>query len=181
MPCVTVRPFNVYGPGQIGEGALSKFISQALRNETIQIHGEGNQIRAWCYIDDFINGILLALTHKSAIGESFNIGNARAVLTIFGLAQTVVRVLDSKSNIEFVPKSGPDIELRVPSVEKARRLVGFEAKVDLEEGIMETARQYALNLSDKSDSGHRWRTTIDNTEKTTADHISHPKSESVIG
>ncbi len=150
MPTVTVRPFNIYGPGQVGEGALSTFIRQALLNEEIQIHGDGNQIRAWCYVDDFIDGIMLALSHPRAIGESFNIGNARAVITIYGLAQTVVRVLNSTSNIRFTFRSGPDVELRVPSIEKARRLFDFEAKVDLDEGILCTA-EYMRTLSEYPD------------------------------
>jgi len=139
MPTVTLRPFNIYGPGQVGEGAMKIFIERALRNEEIQIHGEGNQIRAWCYIDDFIDGLLLAITDPKAIGESLNIGNARAVVTIYGLAQTVVRVLSSQSRIRFVRRDYADVELRVPSVAKAKKLLGFEAKVDLEEGIQKTA------------------------------------------
>ena len=146
MPTVSVRPFNVYGPGQVGEGALSTFIQRALASEEIHIHGDGNQIRAWCYIDDFIDGLMLAITHPNAIGESFNIGNARAVVTIYGLAQTVVRVLQSESQIAFVGSCGPDVELRVPSVEKARHLFGFAAGVDLEEGIRRTAEFYRNRL-----------------------------------
>jgi UDP-glucose 4-epimerase len=142
MPVVTLRPFNVYGPGQVGEGALRTFILRALKDEEIQIHGDGNQIRAWCFVDDFIEGLLLALTHPKAIGESFNIGNARAVVTIYGLAQTVVRVLNSKSSIRFTRKDYADVELRVPGIKKARDLIGFEAKVDLEEGILRTAEFY---------------------------------------
>lgn len=142
MPTVVVRPFNVYGPGQVGEGALTKFIHQALRGEEIRIHGDGNQIRAWCYVDDFIEGLLLAMSHPAAVGESFNIGNARAVITVYGLAQTVVRVLKSDSSITFVDRIGPDVELRVPSVGKAKELVGFEAKVDLDEGIGRTAEYF---------------------------------------
>lgn len=139
MPTVTVRPFNIYGPGQVGEGALSTFIKRAMHNEEIQIQGEGNQIRAWCYIDDFIEGLMLAVNMPNAVGESFNIGNARAVITVYGLAQTVVRVLGSKSPIVYVPHPGPDVELRIPSVKKARDLFGFEASIDLEEGIQRTA------------------------------------------
>lgn len=142
MPTVTLRPFNIYGPGQVGEGAIKIFVERALAGEDIQIHGDGNQIRAWCYIDDFIDGLLLAMTHPKAIGESFNIGNARAVLTIYGLAQTVVRVLNSSSKILFTRKDYADVELRVPSVAKARELLGFEAKVDLEEGIAKTAEYF---------------------------------------
>lgn len=148
MPTVVVRPFNVYGPGQVGEGALTKFIQQALRGEEIRIHGDGNQIRAWCYVDDFIEGLLLAMSHPAAVGESFNIGNARAVITVYGLAQTVVRVLSSDSPITFVDRIGPDVELRVPSVGKARELVGFEARVDLDEGISRTA-EYFGNHGDR--------------------------------
>ena len=142
LPVVTLRPFNVYGPGQVGEGALRTFILRALKHEEIEIHGDGNQIRAWCFIDDFIEGLLSSMTHPRAIGESFNIGNSRAVVTIFGLAQTVVRVLNSQSRIRFTNKTYADVELRVPSVKKARALIGFEAKVDLEEGVLRTAEYY---------------------------------------
>jgi UDP-glucose 4-epimerase len=146
MPTVCVRPFNIYGPGQVGEGAIRTFILRALRNEDIEIHGDGNQIRAWCYIDDFIDGLLLAMTHPKAMGESFNIGNARAVVTIYGLAQTIVRVLNSSSRIRFARRDYADVELRVPSIAKARRLLGFEAKVDLEEGILKTAEFFRKQM-----------------------------------
>lgn len=147
LPAVTLRPFNVYGPGQVGEGAIHRFVTQALLNRDIEIHGDGTQIRAWCYVDDMVDGLLLVMEHPKAIGESFNIGNARAVVTIFGLANTVVRVLNSKSAIRFVRKDYADIELRVPNVDKARDLIGFEAKVDLEEGIKRTGEFYETMLS----------------------------------
>jgi UDP-glucose 4-epimerase len=142
MPTVTIRPFNIYGPGQIGEGAMRTFIQLALRDEEIQIHGDGSQIRAWCYVEDFIDGLMRATADPRAIGESFNIGNARAIVTIFGLAQTVVRVLGSRSRISFTQKNYADVELRVPNVTKARELIGFESRVDLEEGILRTAEFY---------------------------------------
>jgi UDP-glucose 4-epimerase len=137
-----VRPFNVYGPGQVGEGALKTFIQRAIKNETIEIHGDGTQIRAWCYVDDMVDGLLLAMAHPKAVGESFNIGNQKAVVTIYGLANTVVRVLDSNSPIVFSRKDYADVELRIPSVRKAKELMGFEAKVDLEDGIRRTAAFY---------------------------------------
>ena len=142
LPTTVVRPFNVYGPGQVGEGALRTFILQALKNEPIEIHGDGTQIRAWCYIDDMVDGLLLAMVHPKAVGESFNIGNQRTVITIFGLANTVVRVLNSKSPIMFTRRDYADVELRIPAVHKARKLLDFEAKVDLEEGIRLAAEYY---------------------------------------
>lgn len=142
LPTTVVRPFNVYGPGQVGEGALRTFVIRALRGEPIEIHGDGTQIRAWCYVDDMVDGVLLAMLHPKAVGESFNIGNQKTVTTIYGLANTVVRVLNSESAIVFTRKDYADVELRIPSVSKARELLGFEAKIDLEEGIRRTAEFY---------------------------------------
>lgn len=139
LPVVNIRPFNVYGEGQTGEGALQIFINKALKNEDIHIYGDGNQIRAWCYVDDFIEGLLKCIEHPLAIGESFNIGNAKAVLTTYGLAQTVCRVLNSSSSIIHKPALSADIELRIPSVEKASQLLDFEAKIQLDDGIRRTA------------------------------------------
>lgn len=139
LPVVTVRPFNVYGPGQTGEGAIQIFIKKALKNEDIYIHGDGNQIRAWCYVDDFVECIFRCLDNDNAVGESFNIGNARAVITILGLAQTVCRVLGSSSKILFQDALSADIALRIPSVEKSTKVLGYKAQIDLEEGILRTS------------------------------------------
>jgi UDP-glucose 4-epimerase len=146
LPVVVVRPFNVYGPGQVGEGALRTFVIRALKNEPIEIHGDGTQIRAWCYVDDMIDGLLRAMIHPKAIGESFNIGNQRTVVTIYGLANTVVRVLASKSPIVFTRRDYADVELRIPAVNKASQLIGFDAQVDLEEGICRTAEFFRKEL-----------------------------------
>jgi UDP-glucose 4-epimerase len=82
------------------------------------------------------------MTHPRAVGESFNIGNQRAVTTIYGLANTVVRVLGSRSVVRFTRKDYADVEIRIPSVSKSEELLGFTAKVDLEEGIKRTAEYY---------------------------------------
>jgi UDP-glucose 4-epimerase len=142
LPTTVVRPFNIYGPGQVGEGAMTIFIQKALRDETLEVHGDGTQIRAWCYVDDMVDGVMLVMSHPNAVGESFNIGNQEAIITIYGLAKAVVRVLGSRSPIVFSGRSTVDVELRVPAVQKARELLGFEAKVDLERGICLTADYY---------------------------------------
>ncbi len=139
IPVVNVRPFNVYGEGQTGEGALQIFIRKALSDEEIHIYGDGSQIRSWCYIDDFIDGLMRCIENPAAIGESFNIGNARSVLTTYGLAQTVCRVLGSDSPILHKPPLSADVELRIPSVDKALKVLGFEAKTTIDEGIIKTA------------------------------------------
>jgi UDP-glucose 4-epimerase len=142
LPCTVVRPFNVYGPGQVGEGALRTFVMRAVKDLPIEIHGDGTQIRAWCYVDDMVDATLLAMWHPAAIGQTFNVGNQRAVTTIYGLANTVVRVTGSRSPLSVVRKDYADVELRIPQVQKARDLLGFEARIDLEEGIRRTAEFY---------------------------------------
>jgi len=142
LPVVGIRPFNVYGPGQTGEGAIQVFIKRALKNEDLEIHGDGSQIRAWCYIDDFVDCLMQCMEKPEAIGESFNIGNSRAVMTTYGLAQTVCRVLNSQSRIVFKPALSAEVELRIPSVEKAYNILGFKAKIDIDEGILRTAEYY---------------------------------------
>jgi UDP-glucose 4-epimerase len=140
LPIVTIRPFNVYGPGQSANGALQIFIEKAIKGENIHIDGDGSQIRAWCYVDDFVECLMSCITNPKAIGESFNIGNPRAVITILGLAQTICRVLNSKSKIVFDPPLSADVAIRIPSVEKAKEVLGFTSKIDLEEGILRTAK-----------------------------------------
>jgi len=129
MPTVSIRPFNIYGPGQVGEGAIHRFILQALRGEDITIHNDGSQIRAWCYVDDIVDGILATLERPEAIGHAFNIGNPRSVVTIHNLAHQIVRLSSSRSSIVHVPFTSADVELRIPDIGKARELLGFEPQV----------------------------------------------------
>lgn len=142
LPTISVRPFNIYGPGQVGEGAIHVFIKRAINNQTIKIHGDGDQIRSWCYIDDMVDAILLCLTKDEAIGEVFNIGNPRGTMTVLSLAEKIKYLANSKSKIVYVSKNYIDVELRVPGIEKARKILGFEPRVDLDEGIRRTIEWY---------------------------------------
>jgi UDP-glucose 4-epimerase len=146
VPTVSVRPFNVYGPGQIGGGAIRAFIEAALAGRDLTIHGDGSQIRAWCYVDDMVDGTLLALELPEAVGESFNVGNARSTVTIHDLAQRIKRLTGGVGDIVFQPLHYTDVELRIPNVEKARRLLGFEAKVELDDGLARTIAWYRERL-----------------------------------
>lgn len=142
LPTVSVRPFNVYGPGQVGEGAMSIFVQRAIKNEPIIIHNDGGQIRSWCFVDDMVDGVMLCLTSPNAPGKAFNIGNPRATETVYGLAKQVIRITGSSSTISFAPHPGVDIEVRIPDISWPREQIGFEPKVDIEEGIQRTAEFY---------------------------------------
>ncbi len=142
LPTCSIRPFNIYGPGQVGEGAIHAFVTRAIASEPLIVHNDGDQIRSWCYIDDIVDGILLAMESERAVGQAFNIGNPRSTITVYHLAQLVIRLADSRSEVRFVKRDLPDVELRVPDVKKAEGLLGFKARVDLEEGIKRTIDWY---------------------------------------
>jgi UDP-glucose 4-epimerase len=142
LPTVTVHPFNVFGPGQIGGGAIRAFIEAALAGRDLTIHGDGSQIRAWCYVDDMVEATLLCLEHPGAIGNTFNVGNPRATVTIYDLAQRIRRLTGAGGEIVFQPLHYADVELRIPNVEKAREVLVFDAKVDLDEGLARTIAWY---------------------------------------
>jgi UDP-glucose 4-epimerase len=142
LPTVSLRPFNVYGPGQIGGGAIRAFIEAALEGRDLVIHGDGSQVRAWCYVDDMVDASLLALEHEAAVGQTFNIGNARSTVTIYDLAQRIHALAEATGEIVFQPLHYTDVEMRIPNVDKARTLLGFEPRVELDEGLARTIAWY---------------------------------------
>ena len=142
LPTVSVRPFNVYGPGQIGGGAIRAFIETVLGGEYLTIHGDGSQVRAWCYVDDMVDALMLVLERPEAAGEVFNIGNERSVLTILELAEQIRQLMGADVEINFRPLHYTDVEMRIPNIDKARKLLGWEPQVDLEEGLSRTIAWY---------------------------------------
>jgi nucleoside-diphosphate-sugar epimerase len=142
LPTVSIRPFNIYGPRQVGSGAVHEFVMRALRGEDLVVHNDGSQIRAWCYVDDIVDGVLLAATRPEAVGHAFNIGNPRCVITVYNLAREIIRLTGSNSAIRFEKMNNADVELRVPSIAKARELLGYEPRIDLDEGLARTIDWY---------------------------------------
>ena len=146
LPVTIVRYFNSYGPrlDERGYGSVAaNFIRQALKGEPLTVHGDGRQTRCFTYVTDTVAGTLLAGEARAAEGHAFNIAN-NVESSIHELAQAVKAVTRSKSKIVFVPHEsyyGPgfeDTRRRVPSIEKARRLLGFRPRVGLREGLRRT-------------------------------------------
>jgi UDP-glucose 4-epimerase len=146
LPVAIVRYFNSYGPriDESGYGSVvANFARQALRGEPITVHGDGRQTRCFTYIHDTVAGTLLAGEVPAAVGEAFNVANP-VETTILELAQAVKRLTRSKSPIVFQPYEAyygegfEDTRRRVPSIDKAKRLLGFVPKVDLEAGLRKT-------------------------------------------
>jgi len=142
LPVTIVRPFNVYGPGQTGQGAVRVFVSRVLAGRTLNLVNGGGQVRAWCYLDDFIDGLVRAMNEPAAVGEVFNLGNPKATLTVRELAEKVNLLAGSELPFGLEKHNGPDVDVRVPDISKARRLLGFDPSVDLDSGLKRTLDWY---------------------------------------
>lgn len=138
----SIRPFNVYGPRQIGEGAIQQIIQKALRNENVILYNDGTQIRSWCYVTDFVDGLYKIIESDNVNGEVFNIGNPQATITNLNLAKTIIKLTHSRSQIEFKPHPGPEVEMRIPDIEKARTILGYTPQIDLETGLENTIQWF---------------------------------------
>ncbi len=132
-----VRIFNTYGPRmRLEDGrALPAFMGQALRGEDVTVFGDGSQTRSFCYVSDLIEGIYRLLMSQEP--EPVNIGNPSEI-TIREFAERVVALVGARSRIVFKPLPVDDPKVRQPDISKARRVLGWEPKVGLEEGLKQT-------------------------------------------
>lgn len=145
LPSVIVRPFNVFGPRRLGDHAVLQFILRALQGSDIEVHGDGSQIRSWCYIDDFVDGLVRCLERTEAVGEDFNLGNPQNTCTILDLAKRVVALTGSKSEVNFAHIDFSDIDLRVPKLTKSKAVLGFDPKWHLDEALLASIAWYRDN------------------------------------
>ena len=141
-----VRIFNTYGPRMhpCDGRVVSNFIVQALRGEPITIYGDGSQTRSFCYVDDLVSGIMAFMEQDSEIGP-LNLGNP-GEFTIRELAEKVVALTGSKSEIVCKPLPSDDPKQRKPDISKAKALLGWEPKIQLEEGLKRTIEDLAKRL-----------------------------------
>jgi nucleoside-diphosphate-sugar epimerase len=135
---VSVRPFNVYGPGQMGEGAVRNFSSLAVRGEQLKVTGDGSASRAWIYVDDFVDAILALADTPSAWGSSYNVGKPDTLVSTRDLAERINAAAGSDAGIEYVPHPGQDVRARWPRTEAIRAATDWVPKVDLVEGLART-------------------------------------------
>ncbi len=148
LPVVIVRFFNTVGPRQRGRYGmvLPTFVQQALAGRSLTIHGSGTQRRCFGYVGDVVSGMLALMSEPRANGEIFNLGNDEEV-TITDLARKVIAACGSSSELRYIPYDEAftagfeDMQRRVPSLEKAKRVVGYEPTVNLD-GIIERVVAY---------------------------------------
>jgi dTDP-glucose 4,6-dehydratase len=147
-----VRIFNTYGPRQRPDDgrAVPTFINQALRGEPVTVHGSGEQTRAICYVDDLVRGILLLLDSTEA--GPINCGTEHEV-SMRGLAEQIVALTGSRSEVVFVARGADDPEMRRPDLTLARSRLGFEPSVDPREGLRRTIAYFRSQLGADDPAG----------------------------
>jgi nucleoside-diphosphate-sugar epimerase len=148
LPYTICRPFNAYGPGEIPDDEpgiahlVPDLIKKVLSGQTpLQIFGSGEQTRTLTYVDDIADGIVTALRHPAGLNEDFNI-SAGEELTVAEIARQIWVACGRSPDefeLEHLPTYPVDVQRRWPSVEKARRLLGWEAQVGLSDGVARTA------------------------------------------
>ncbi|HEX8636582.1 MAG TPA: GDP-mannose 4,6-dehydratase [Pyrinomonadaceae bacterium] len=153
LPVVVVRLFNTVGPRQTGQYGMvvPNFVKSAIRNEPLTVHGDGTQSRCFGHVLDIVEGLTKAIESPECFGQVINFGNDEEV-TIEGLARKAISMTGSSSEIRHIPyteaygEGFEDMQRRVPSLEKARRLVGYEPTRTLEDIINDVAEQFREEL-----------------------------------
>ena len=159
LPVAVVRLFNTVGPRQTGQYGMvvPNFVKSAIRNEPLIVHGDGTQSRCFGHVLDVVEGLTRAIETPECFGQVMNLGNDTEV-TIKGLAEKSIQMTGSSSEIRFIPYSEAygegfeDMQRRVPSLEKAKRLIGYQPTRTLDEIINDVARQFRDEL--KSDAAN---------------------------
>lgn len=136
-----VRIFNTYGPGMRPDDGrvIPAFIMQAIHGQTLTIHGDGNQTRSFCYVDDMIAGLLGVFS--SGRQGPYNLGNPSEV-TIGELAALTVKLTGSTSGISYVARPVDDPQKRLPDITRAKDEIGWEPMVELEDGLARTIEYF---------------------------------------
>lgn len=139
LPAKVVRIFNTYGPRMHPSDGrvVSNFIMQALQDQEITLFGDGSQTRAFCYVDDLIDGFVRMMATPPEVTGPINIGNP-GEFTIRELAELVVDLTGSRSRLIYQPLPADDPRQRQPNIDKARELLGWEPKVALRDGLRKT-------------------------------------------
>ena len=142
-----MRIFNTYGPRMHPNDGrvVSNFIMQALKNEDITIYGDGVQTRSFCYVDDLIDGMVRLMDSHAGFTGPVNIGNPVEV-TMLELAETVLRLVGSKSKLVHRPLPQDDPRQRKPNIDLAHKELGWQPKVSLEDGLKETINYFRASM-----------------------------------
>lgn len=154
LPLVILRLFNCYGPGEYPgkyRNVIPNFIYRALQGKKLPITGTGAETRDFTYVEDTVRGIILAATVDDAVGQILNLGSGKDT-TVLTLAETINRLTDNAADVEYLPRRTWDtIERRLASIRKARKILGYEPMITLEQGLTRTVLWFKKVVMEKKD------------------------------
>jgi UDP-glucose 4-epimerase len=139
-PHTIVRPFNVYGPASCCRTAVTVMVRRAVANEAISICRTGEQTRAWCHVNDIVDGLTECLFNEASRNETFNLGADCTASSVLELARLICSRVGSKSPVVVLGGAEPDVPARLPNISKARQRLGYRPRIGLEDGIDDVAR-----------------------------------------
>jgi UDP-glucose 4-epimerase len=150
LPIRIVRFFNTVGPRQVGNYGMvvPRFVSAALKNQPLQVYGNGDQIRCFCHVNDAVRALLLVMDSDQAVGNVFNVGNNQQI-SILELAKKIIEITGSKSEIvkipysEAYPEGFEDMQRRVPDISKIKSVLGWTPQIGLDQIIKDIAAFHA--------------------------------------
>lgn len=142
-----VRIFNTYGPNMAPNDGrvVSNFIIQALKGERITVYGDGRQTRCFCYVDDMVEALIRMMNNSKGFDGPVNLGNP-VEMTVAELAEKIIRLTDSSSSLEYRELPQDDPTRRKPDISLAKKMLGWEPKVSLEDGLKETISYFKTRL-----------------------------------
>ena len=142
-----VRIFNTYGPNMAPNDGrvVSNFIIQALKGERITVYGDGRQTRCFCYVDDMVEALIRMMNNSKGFAGPVNLGNP-VEMTVTELAEKIIRLTDSSSSLEYRELPQDDPTRRKPDISLAKKMLGWEPKVSLEDGLKETISYFKIRL-----------------------------------
>ncbi|MFX0001905.1 MAG: GDP-mannose 4,6-dehydratase [Candidatus Hodarchaeota archaeon] len=146
LPITSLRFYTVYGPRGRPDMSISKFFTLMVNDKEITIYGNGKQLRDFTYISDIIDGLILACEKEASNGEVFNLGCSNPI-SVNKLVNKMYKITNKEKNIKFIEKQQGDVDITHSNITKARKLLKYNPKVDIDEGLMNQYKWYIKNLS----------------------------------
>lgn len=146
LPITSLRFYTVYGPRGRPDMSIRKFYTLMLKDEAITIYGNGEQLRDFTYISDIINGLILVCENEASNGEIFNLGSSKPI-SVKDLVNKMYKITDKEEKINYIDKQQGDVDITHSNINKARKILGYNPKIDIDQGLL---NQYQWHIKDLS-------------------------------
>ena len=137
LPISSLRFYTVYGPRGRPDMAMRKFLMKIIHNQEINIYGDGEQLRDFTFVSDIINGLILSGEKRESDGQIFNLGCSNPI-SVNHLVDKMYKIANKRKNVKFIEKQKGDVDITYSNIEKAKRMLNYQPKVNIDEGLLKT-------------------------------------------